>query len=474
MSSIEKRYEQMYKFEENIHLYDFRFKDTKIPMWIYIRSSFIRDVVDRKVYYQINQIHSEKNSIQIKKSFINKYIIYNPFFSYRRDILFALWTYGGLKQHQDGQVFEDLIMPFLQMFPDRTNIIMDGNITNQYELDCMHPNWKMDDIFMDILYKRKNDISNEDKKNIKGFLTFVYKNCPLKIENSLKDEIRCKLEGFARYSKQMIKIFESYLQVVKPKVAIICCASYPDLLRTSMILACKNKKVITAELQHGLTAKYHSHYQYSDCIIKSNRCKKMLPDYFLTFGEYWNNQVKIPQKCNTIGYAKPVIKDNVPINNKILFCAGLNFDTYIQFFDKLLSELDENIEIYFRFHPTYSSKKYRDQFNKYLNYPNFFIADNEDLDFYMKKCRYVIVDGSTVCYEALFMGRIVFSFASDQSTRLGISSLPYIHLFNSVDDFIDLWKNRNTFKSEYHFEFFDLNYRQYYMNFLKKCGVSIK
>ena len=480
MIDIEKLYEQMYEFENNSQLYEFRFEDTKVPMWMYIRSWFIGAITDKIGEKESNDIWKEKMSRPfIKKSVINKYVIRNPFLSHQRDILFAFWGYSELRQHDDGLVYEDFIMPFLQMFPDNTTTLMDGKILNRYELDCVHPNWKMDDIFMDIIKWNKGliktpDINVKDRKNIKGLMNFLNHNCPLQVDKDLRSTTVRKLEDISRISTQMIKVCETYLRVVKPKVVVICCASYPNILRTSMILACRNKNVITAELQHGLTCRYNAHYQYCNYILNNSDCYKMLPDYYLTFGEYWSSQVKIPQKCNIISYAKTVIKNKIPNNNKILFCAGINFDEYINFLNKVMPKVDIDVEIYFRFHPRYSSKKQRGRFRRYLKYPNFFMADEKDLSFYMKECRYVIQDGSTICYEALFAGRVVFSFKSEQGIRTGVNKLQDVHSFKNAEDFMELWNERDKLQSKCHDEFFDLNYKKNYVKFLKKCGVNTR
>lgn len=464
----------MYEFENNRELYTFRFADTKIPMWMYIRANFINNVVDRESCNQYRQVWNGNRNVY-KKSALKKYITKNPFLAGKKDILFAYWGYGGLRQHNDGLVYEDFIMPFLKMFPNTTTTLMDGNIGHEYELNCVHPNWRMDDVFKDIVriteyLKSNKDTDNKDKKNIRGFINFLIRNCPLQIDKDLIREVVSTLENISRNSRQMIKLCEFFLKIIKPKVVIICCASYPNLLRTSMILACRNRKVVTAELQHGLVSKYHANYQYCDYIINDKECAKMLPDYYLTFGEYWNSSVKMPQKRNVIGYAKTVSRDMVPNNNKVLFCADIDIDRYIDFLDKIIPRLD--IEIYFRFHPVYSSKEQTDKLKKYLNYTNFFEANENDLNFYMRDCRYVIADGSTVCYEALFSGRIVFSFESKSSIKSGVNSLADVYLIDNADDFMKLWYERDKMQIKYHDEFFSLNYRRNYVNFLKKCGVD--
>ena len=88
MIDIEKLYEQMYEFENNSQLYEFRFEDTKVPMWMYIRSWFIGAITDKIGEKESNDIWKEKMSRPfIKKSVINKYVIRNPFLSHTRDYL---------------------------------------------------------------------------------------------------------------------------------------------------------------------------------------------------------------------------------------------------------------------------------------------------------------------------------------------------------------------------------------------------
>ena len=68
MTEMEKCYEQMYEFENNSRLYDFKFMDTEIPMWMYIRSYFIRDLIDKKISHQIRKISIKKSKEYWRKN----------------------------------------------------------------------------------------------------------------------------------------------------------------------------------------------------------------------------------------------------------------------------------------------------------------------------------------------------------------------------------------------------------------------
>lgn len=474
MCDIKEKYDRLYEFENTEYLYHFRFKDTKLPMWMFVRLYVIESLTYNQVYIANKQISEGKKRVKkIEKNIWQKYVIRNPFLSRRKEIVFAFWQYEDLRQHDDGRVYEDFIMPFLQIFQYNSTTLMDGCIQNVYELDCTHPNWKMDDIFTDLLKCREIDIAVEDKRQIKQFIDFLERNCPFPIESDIKKDVYVSLRMFAQYLKSMIKICELYLRITNPKVVIMFCASYPSILRTAMIIACKNKNVMTAELQHGWVGKYNPNTYHCDYIIKTKECNLMLPDYFLTFGEYWNNQIRMASKCITVGYAKSVVDNVFPDNSSILFCAGLHFEMYLELLEEIMPKLDVATKIYFRFHPTSSSQKQKNPFNKYLKYPNFVLADEKDLSDYMKDCRYVIADGSTIVYEALFMGRIVFALESELSIKLGFRDLPDVHVFRDAKDFMKLWSERNKLDSVYHKEFFDLNYKEKYVGFLKKCGINM-
>lgn len=472
--NITSNYDQMYEFENNNQLYRFEFKDTNVSMWMCVRFLVIEAVTYNKLYTANKQIYEGKRrEKKIEKHFWQKYILKNPFLSRKKDIVFAFWEYVDMRRHEDGLVYEDFIMPFMKIFPMNTTTLMDGTVRSQYELDCAHPNWKMDDIFTDVLRYKKTDINNDDRKTIREFINYLEKQCPFPIWKDLKKDICVRLSAFARDLKQMVRVCGWYLQIVQPKVVIMFCASYPGILRTAMIIACKKRNVVTVELQHGWVGEYHSNYHYSELVVKNGKHNQTMPDYFLTFGRYWNDQVRMLSKCAVVGYAKPVIEDIVPDNNNILFCAGLHFEVYLEFLDIVMPLLDSDTKIYFRFHPSGSSQKQKNYFKKFLEYPNYVPADEKDLSDYMKECRYVIVDGSTVAYEALFMGRIVFALESELSIKLGFRELTDIHMFDNADSFIKLWDERNKLETVYHKEFFDLNYKINYIEFLKHCGVRI-
>jgi hypothetical protein len=82
-------------------------------------------------------------------------------------------------------------------------------------------------------------------------------------------------------------------------IAFIHCASYLST-HGEIIKSLKENGITTVELQHGYVGKEHPAYNYPKGNAQSI-AKKYLPDYYLTFGEYWNEQIQTPSKTVTVG-----------------------------------------------------------------------------------------------------------------------------------------------------------------------------
>ena len=60
-------------------------------------------------------------------------------------------------------------------------------------------------------------------------------------------------------------------------------------------LICSNFKIKTIEPQHGFITNNHQAYNLG------NVTPKYFPDILLTYGEYWETQIKIPNKSYAVG-----------------------------------------------------------------------------------------------------------------------------------------------------------------------------
>lgn len=468
--------DDIYKFESNKKLLSFQFKDTGIPMWMFIRSPLIRATGHVEMGSNYVLLKRRPNMKKDKK-LTDKYMRHNPFLTLRKDVVFAFFRYDQLSLHDDNRYYDDLVMPFMRLLPKRVTTIMSGRGTDMQENHCNHPNWKRDSIFGDFTGKKGTDftdsVCDEDKENIQKLIDYIIVNYPMNIEKNAIRKMKATLYNVAANHRKLIGLCTLYLKIVRPKLVIISHGSYELLLNSAMIIACKRQHIITAEFQHAWVGKNHENFYYGDLIVKHKKCKKVLPDYLLTMGKYWNSQVHVPQKVFTIGYAKTINKSIVPHNNNILFAASYAYEQYESILRDILPCLDKDATIFFRLHPTEITPLLRQRFEGYSKYSNFILANEKDLNYYMQKCRYVIVDGSTVCYEALYTGRIVFNLDNDISRIYGINELDYVKVFKTAGDFLELWMERESYKAVEYNEFYDINWKDNFIKFLNMQGINI-
>jgi len=82
-----------------------------------------------------------------------------------------------------------------------------------------------------------------------------------------------------------VSAFEAVLRRVDPELAVVV-VSYG---REPFVAACRRRGVPVAELQHGVLSDYHLGYAYS-----GDRTKRTFPDYFLSWGPFWNDAADLP------------------------------------------------------------------------------------------------------------------------------------------------------------------------------------
>lgn len=463
--------EQIYEFESSEELLSFRFRDTGIPMWMFIRSRLIRATAHVAAGINVK----ERTLPQHEKTLVDKYICKNPFFTLKKDVVWAFFRYECMTVHREDNVYDDLVMPFMQMVSGKGTTIMSGNGTAIQENRCSHPNWKRDNIFMDIVKNIKSkEVCKEDYENIHKLLRYISEKFPMEVESRLRKQMYFSLYNIALNHRMLIILCECYLKIVHPKLVIVSHGSYELPLNSAMIIACRKRNIVTAEFQHAWVGKNHENFYYGDLIVKDEYCRRVLPDYLLTMGQYWENQVNIPQKIFTIGYAKVIEESVVPQNDSILFVASCSYDQYENILRGILPYMDGETKIYFRLHPAEATPSIVKIFKKYQRYECFEMANEREFNYYIQKCRYVIVDGSTICYEALYLGRIVFNLDNAFSRRYGINELECVKRFGTAKEFLELWKERNSYESIKHTEFYGRDWKRNFKRFLSMHGIKIE
>ncbi len=314
------------------------------------------------------------------------------------DIIFYSSARGRLI-NKDFNIFTDYYSP---LFPK--TLTMDSAYRGRYEI----PNDTQDfatgefgEFKTRIIYQIKKIISRQNNEVIERFIDFLksYNDFEKPFIERVKKELYFYHAEYDSYESYITKTFKK----LKPRIIFVHTSTYTGF-KAMLLKTAKKFGITTAEFQHGVISKHHIAYNYGDEIFKNEKYKKYLPDYILTFGDYWNANIKIPSKKITIG--NPHFYESIKtyqtlkeIPHSILIISqGTITDEFVQI-AKYLSQNYPNYKIIFKLHP--GEVPFENRYKELYDYPNIEIAKSGDIYQYFAESEYIIGCYSTAIFEAL-------------------------------------------------------------------------
>ena len=268
------------------------------------------------------------------------------------------------------------------------------------------------------------------------------------IERKIRDEfgasidLESKVQRLLRNRDCRLWLYERLLDRVDPKIAVVV-VSYG---KHTFIEACKNKGVPVVELQHGVI--YPNHLGYS---FAGERTKTLFPDYLLTWGEFWSNDVEFPipdDRVIPVGY--PHLEqsarqyENTRSQGQILFISqGTIGEQLSKFAMEVDRHPDVDHDIVYKLHPG-EYDRWRNEY-PWLVDADFEVIDGSDPPLYelFARSSTQVGVGSTAIYEGLAFNLDTYVYDCPGSEIL----LPLIEdgaatLISSTDDLVGARKTK--------------------------------
>lgn len=450
------------EFDNDKSLLDYRFMGTNIPMWMFVRI----DIFRKFLYYYFGKFNTPLRG-NIHKPCYKDFTKYNPYFTLPKNVIYVnFWDYL-MTEDKDGFISHNFIKDYVKLV-DKTSVIITGNSEIYDTSKIYYPNWKRQDA-IDKLCKAHKVIDEKDKVVAKKFINYLKEECPCEIDLNFGKNILAKISYISEYFNAYVQAWKTYLKITRPKLVILGWAYCMGCSVSACVLACKELGIKTAEIQHGYVGKGHSAYYLSDLVLHDSDCIKILPDYFLTLGDYWKRNIKIPSELITIGTHRKY-KDVSKTNNQdILICPTLPKEGTEEILKYILKSINNNVKVYLRPHPSVNPKPYEDMLKSLNMYTNVFLANEKEMEYYLRKCAYVITDGSTVVYEALYCGNVVYVCKDEMFYESGIHNIEdKVNTFTNVEEFKEVWDKRINIRPKAYNEFYDMNYKKKYREFVYK------
>jgi hypothetical protein len=231
---------------------------------------------------------------------------------------------------------------------------------------------------------------------------------------------------------------KSLLTRIRPKMLIVEEACYGNT--ASLIAAGQRMNIVTAEYQHGVVSAGHQAYNFAPTIRESLEYRETLPEHFLGYGQWWNDQINAPLTKTAIGnpHRDAALAQTLSGNQRkgdiLILSDGLEFPMYLDLAKQIASsDKNKGLRVVLRAHPEERSQvraKYGDRVGDVLL--------DYKLDFYtsLRSAHVVISEISTGLFEAAGLADKIFVWDTPKA-RYTIPQHPF-KTFSSVSMFLDL------------------------------------
>jgi len=462
--------EELLEIEKDEKILEYRFSFDDFLMWPVIRWVLFSQAIND---YEEQIIKSTPKISHLLKYATNVFMKY-PYFVKNIDII----SFGANASNvlNDKQYFNRIHDYYNFVFPENT-IFFELPDNFEYRKPRAFKNTYYHDYIriMPILRGKLNkNIPPKQIRVINAFVDYLKSNFDKTIDDSFYETIKTRLIKEEKRLKYRKRCFLKLLDKIKPKVLFLNCAHYGD--ESYIIKWAKERGIITAEFQHGVVSKMHPAYNYGAAILNSEEYRKYTPDYFLTYGEYWNKQIKIPGETYVVGNphfheSMKKYKGIKEEENTILIVSQWTLTKEFVEIAKYLAREFKNKKIIFKMHP--KEMKNYNLIKPLEAFKNIEIQRDGDIYELLAKYEIIVACYSTTVFEALAFNKRIYILDNSYSKNyvpkeIGIRFKNFTELRDLI---INKVKNENKEDIE---NYFNSNWKENYKKFIEQeIGIKI-
>ena len=403
---------------------------TGLPVWPLIRVPVLRTIMSDWLFKSapLSSLGQNVNFVKLAKGAAIS-AIHNLGYKAtpKRNILIQNTGLGNY--YQDGLVHDRLVGYFTEALPVETVVYQDkpkNNFQDKY-------------LFNPILHKSPRNIIN--KLYSKLFIKNSHRRLARQVIDRAVENALAKF-GYEFASDRVLSLSNS----LASHLAVLPYASetyanwfskhgFRLLLKEdacyggsaiAIIHAARLCGMVVAEYQHGAISKGHDGYNVANALATSQSFKAVLPDYLLTYGNWWSNQTNMPVQKIAIG--NPHLTETLgslgPVSHKrsqvLILGDGIETALYLNLASQVSHMVRaQGMQVVFRPHPFEREKV------KSLIFPDGVRLDShEDIYSSLKESSVVISELSTGLFEAVGLVDKVLLWETDKS-RFAFPEIPF-------------------------------------------------
>lgn len=405
-NELKNVFKELLVLDNEIIKKEFIIKEKDLMVWPLIRWEVLHYIRDKKLNLNIPQ--SGRTVLSLNSiGYLYKTIKYAP---HRLDKKYNFIFYNiSARGRLNNKNFNRYVDYYTSLHPKA--LVIDKSFNMDYYIPENKDNFatgEYGEVKAYLFYQIKRFIS---KKNsiIEKFIKF------LKTKDIIGEYFAEKvIKKFLYYYYFGIDYHRSYVlnvfKKLEPKIIFVHNAALGGRNSVPLKIA-KENGIVTGEFQHGVISRSHMAYNYGDAIFKSETYKSYLPDFILTYGDYWNEQIRIPSKKITIGnpHFYEMIKKYNNIKeqkNSILIVSQQTMTEKFFKIAKYLSDGFKNYKILLKLHP--EQKYFDEKYKEISKYSNIKVTNSGDIYEYIAKYENIVACYSTTIFEALGFNKKLF------------------------------------------------------------------
>jgi hypothetical protein len=380
-------------------------------LWPLIRTNVYSIAIRSRNNYC--QAHAKANQMNIfKPGFVANELETAKFFASNRNLYDALFFTRSRYQRLNadtGKYRDQFYHPYLSLF---SNPLI---FETSYRWTVPQPRELEDNTFLSdhlaIAATAKSTFHGLRRRDDITISSFMKNVCSLFSIPEHYQGLYSKLRSRVKNERYFVDYVDKIVSRLNHRIAFVHCASYlgDEAVITRRL---KENGVVTIELQHGFVGQEHFSYNYPTGVTGST-AKEYLPDYYLTFGEYWGEQIRTPSTVVPVGNpslnaAKDTYEKNfTPVRNSILIVSQGTVTLTMVKIARFLSRAFPRHSIFFKLHP--GEVPFAERYEELEGYDNIQIKKYDDIYELIASSEIIIGYNSTTLFEAVaFPGKRIF------------------------------------------------------------------
>lgn len=465
--------------EDDAALLDFKCSETGTLLWPMIRAPFLRAIMSDMLYS--TPLVGAAPAIPKLKAIraLGKAAVHNASHGWhpKADILLMATGMGG--QIRDGAWFNRLCDHFATAKRDQTLVVEDF-FNWQWPLPRHNERMLFHAPIQLAAALRGRVLCREaHRSQSRQLITLVSQRARKILAWDVGSERTAMLvDLLARRYASMPWLYHRYramLEQVQPKIVIKEEACYGPA--AVLMRAARDLGIATAEYQHGAVSAGHDAYNLAPALRNSVEYQNTLPDYFLGYGQWWNDQINVPVTKIVIGnpHRSEQIKQYADCSEQertdiLVLGDGIETELYLDLARQLAEQVGSKFAVVFRPHPMERDPV----FAKYANGAAGLVRIDQHGDIYRSfmTAHAVISELSTGLFEAVGLARRIFIWDTPKA-RFSFPSHPFCVFDDASDLALQLLQDdRKELTSEQSRAIWAPSWRENYQHFLAGLGLK--